>query len=167
MNSDATFVTHLAKQLGAALLSRGWRVSCAESCTGGGVAKAITDVAGSSQWFDGGVVTYSNAMKQQLLGVAEESFAEHGAVSETVVMQMAQGALQVTGADVAVASSGIAGPGGGCADKPVGTVWLAWVCNDKRQVVHRYHFDGDRETVRQRAVVQALSGLLEFLLHDE
>ncbi|HEY9101890.1 nicotinamide-nucleotide amidohydrolase family protein, partial [Chitinimonas sp.] len=115
----------LAEQLGKALLARGWRVTAAESCTGGGIASAITDIAGSSGWFDMGWVTYSNEAKQRLLGVAPTTLAEHGAVSEPVVREMALGALQAAGADLAVAVSGVAGPSGGTPAKPVGTVCLA------------------------------------------
>src|SRR5919108_5340065 len=116
----------LAMRLGRALLVRGWRVTTAESCTGGWIAKAITDVPGSSQWFDGGIVAYSNAAKQRSLGVPQEVLDVHGAVSEAAVRAMADGARLRSGVELAVAVSGVAGPRGGTPDKPVGTVWLAW-----------------------------------------
>ena len=123
----------LASELGATLAARGWRVTCAESCTGGGVACAITEVAGSSRWFETGFVTYANDIKTAVLGVQQTTLATHGAVSEQVVREMALGALERSGADYAIAVSGIAGPEGGTEDKPVGTVWLAWGSVDKLQ----------------------------------
>lgn len=149
----------LAAQLGQMLKQRGWRVTCAESCTGGGVAAAITAIAGSSDWFDAGFVTYSNAMKQQLLKVSVDTLNSHGAVSQKVVEQMANGAIVLAGAEVAVAVSGIAGPDGGSADKPVGTVWFAWA-GPGRLVTKLCLFSGDRAAVQEQAVVEALRGLL-------
>lgn len=149
----------LAVQLGQMLKQRGWRVTCAESCTGGGVAAAITAIAGSSDWFDAGFVTYSNAMKQQLLKVSVDTLNSHGAVSQKVVEQMANGAIVLAGAEVAVAVSGIAGPDGGSTDKPVGTVWFAWAGPD-RLATKRCLFSGDRAAVQEQAVVEALRGLL-------
>lgn len=157
--SDATYV--LAEQLGQALLARGWRVSTAESCTGGGIASAITDVPGSSGWFDMGFVTYSNDAKQRLVGVDIDTLRAHGAVSEAVVAQMARGALAAAQADIAVAVSGIAGPSGGSADKPVGTVCFAWATADALHARTLY-FDGDRAQVRRQTVQHALSGLLHL-----
>ena len=149
----------LSRQLGVALQARGWRVTTAESCTGGGVASAITDIAGSSEWFEYGFVTYANRAKESLLGVMSAALQQHGAVSEPVVEQMAEGALRAAGADLAVAVSGVAGPGGGSADKPVGTVWFAWAdSGETTTALHR--IDGDREQVRQQAVIIALQGLL-------
>lgn len=116
----------LANQLGDALAKQQWVATTAESCTGGGVATAITDIAGSSQWFDRAFITYSNEAKMQMLGVQAETLANHGAVSEPVVEQMAEGALTNSLADISVAISGIAGPTGGTEEKPVGTVWFAW-----------------------------------------
>jgi nicotinamide-nucleotide amidase len=116
----------LAQMLGQLLMAQNWRITTAESCTGGLIAGALTDVSGSSSWFEQGVVTYSNRAKQNLLGVPSSVFDEHGAVSEACVMAMASGALRTSGADIAVSVSGVAGPGGGSAEKPVGTVWLAW-----------------------------------------
>lgn len=149
----------LAGDLGQALRRRGWSVTCAESCTGGGIAAAITGVAGSSAWFNAGLVTYSNAAKTKLLGVDAYVLSTQGAVSEPVVRAMATGALRVAGADLAVAVSGIAGPDGGTAAKPVGTVWLAWA--SRNGVSTACHcFPGDRAAVRAHTVQAALAGLL-------
>jgi len=150
----------LAQQLGQVMLARGAVLATAESCTGGGIGAAITAVPGSSAWFDGGVISYSNRAKQCLLGVSAESLAECGAVSEPVVRQMAQGALQRCAADLAVAVSGIAGPDGGSAEKPVGTVWIAWAQANGEVTASRFVFAGDRQSVRQQTVVAALQGLL-------
>jgi len=148
-----------AAQLGALLLERGWSVTTAESCTGGWIAKVLTDVAGSSQWFDRGFVTYSNEAKSEMLGVPAAELAVHGAVSEAVVAAMAAGAAQRAGSQCAVAVSGIAGPGGAAPDKPVGTVWLCWQVSGRIQTrVQR--FDGDRDAVRRQSVAAALEGLL-------
>lgn len=155
-----TEISNLAARLGDALLARGWRVTAAESCTGGGVAQAITAIAGSSQWFDMGFVTYADRAKRELLGVDTAVLASDGAVSEVVVRQMARGALDRATADLAVAISGIAGPDGGSAEKPVGTVWLAWADQQGVRTECR-HFNGDRESVRQQAVIEALAGLLK------
>lgn len=152
----------LAQQLGQALLARGWRLATAESCTGGGIGAAITAVPGSSAWFDGGLITYSNRAKQALLGVEAATLVAVGAVSEAVVAQMAAGALQHCDADLAVAVSGIAGPDGGSADKPVGTVWIAWAQRDATVITRRFVFAGDRHSVRQQTVAQALQGLLDM-----
>lgn len=119
-------IDRLSRELGEALQARGWFAATAESCTGGGVATAITDIAGSSGWFDRGFVTYTNEAKQQMLGVSIDSLLRHGAVSEAVVLEMARGGLARSDAGICVAISGIAGPGGGSDDKPVGTVWFAW-----------------------------------------
>ncbi|MDM3870300.1 nicotinamide-nucleotide amidase [Porticoccus sp. W117] len=150
----------LAQQLGDVLMRRGWQVTCAESCTGGGVAEAITSVPGSSRWFEAGFVTYSNAVKQQLLGVSGDTLASHGAVSEAVVREMAQGAQAFANADLAVAISGVAGPDGGSEGKPIGTVWFAWQLGDASCASEMCHFSGDRQSVRQQAVVHALNGIL-------
>ncbi len=145
--------------LATALSARGWMMSAAESCTGGLVAKLCTDLAGSSAWFERGFVTYSNAAKQELLGVPEATLVAHGAVSEATVRAMAEGALAHSHAQVAVAISGIAGPSGGSAEKPVGTVWFAWAGNGATRVECR-QFDGDRAAVREQAAACALRGLL-------
>ena len=155
----------LAVAVGEALLQRGARVATAESCTGGWIAKVLTDIAGSSAWFDRGWVTYSNAAKQQDLGVPAAALASHGAVSETVVLAMARGALERSGAEFAMAVSGVAGPAGGTVGKPVGTVWFGWAWRHGQAVHHRTRLkiiDGGREEVRRRSVMTALSGLLEI-----
>lgn len=145
------------------LLAGGLQLVTAESCTGGWIAKACTDRPGSSQWFRGGAVVYANELKTVLLGVRPATLLAEGAVSEAVVRQMASGALERLGGDVAVAVSGVAGPDGGTAERPVGTVWFAWaarmaVGTTVRTARHR--FDGDRDRVRQQAVATALRGLL-------
>ena len=150
----------LAAELGDNLLHRGWQVTCAESCTGGGIAAAITSVAGSSRWFGAGFVTYSNEHKQQLLGVAPALLEQCGAVSSQVVRAMAQGALRTAGADRAVAVSGVAGPGGGSVEKPVGTVWVAWAVEGEAWAEH-FCFAGDRTQIRDKTVVVALEGLIQ------
>lgn len=159
----ATSIAELAQQLGAQLLARNLKVATAESCTGGAIAAAITSVAGSSAWFEYGLVSYSNSAKQQLLAVPGQLLEQQGAVSEPVVLQMVLGALQVSGAQLAVAVSGIAGPGGGSAEKPVGSVWLAWGGLGAQAQARLYHFAGDRLRVQQQAVECALQGLLEYL----
>ncbi len=151
-----------SRHLGDALRQRGWMAATAESCTGGGIAYAITEISGSSAWFDRGFVTYSNAAKQAQLGVAAATLAAHGAVSEPVVREMALGALAHSAAQVAVAISGIAGPDGGTPDKPVGTVWMAWSCRDGRMLSRYHHFDGDRRAVREQAILEALRGLWQL-----
>jgi nicotinamide-nucleotide amidase len=153
----------LAVRLGQALLARGRQVAVAESCTGGLIAAAITDIAGSSGWFDRGFVTYSNEAKVELLGVASETLAARGAVSEETARQMAAGALARSAADVAVAVTGIAGPGGGSPDKPVGTVCLAWARRGGTPEAVTRHFAGDRSEVRRATVEAALEGLLARL----
>lgn len=153
-------LTDLAAKLGERLMARGWAVATAESCTGGWIAKAITDVTGSSGWFDRGFVTYSNAAKRELLGVRPETLERHGAVSEDTVREMAAGALARSRADLAVAVSGIAGPEGGTEEKPVGTVWVCWQRRGGDALVRVVPFDGDREAVRREAVRAALWGLI-------
>ena len=155
----------LSRRLGDCLAQRGWLAATAESCTGGGIAAAITEVPGSSAWFEYGLVTYANKAKQSLLGVSEDLLAREGAVSESVVKAMALGALEVSGADLTVAVSGIAGPGGGSADKPVGRVWFAWASHNaggSRVKTLRREFSGDRRSVREQTVVCALEGLIEL-----
>lgn len=154
-------ITLLAERLGAQLQVLGAQVSTAESCTGGGIAEAITRVAGSSAWFEAGYITYSNTQKTTQLGVPGELFMRVGAVSQEVVEAMARGAQQHSKARFAVAVSGVAGPGGGSAEKPVGTVWLAW--GDGEQVFsQRCQLSGDRIAVRQQTVERALQGLLRL-----
>lgn len=155
----------LSIEVGAALKARDLWVTCAESCTGGWVAKAITDIAGSSAWFDRGFVTYSNAAKRELLDVSDSTLKEFGAVSEEVVREMARGARYAAGANLAVSISGIAGPDGGSDAKPVGTVWFGFAANDGRIYACKQVFSGDREAVRLQAAVFALQTLLdEFLV---
>jgi nicotinamide-nucleotide amidase len=152
-----------AARAAARLTRDGQRLATAESCTGGWIAKACTDLPGSSGWFLGGVVAYANDLKQAALGVDPVVLARHGAVSEPVVADMARGALERTGADVAVAVSGVAGPDGGSAEKPVGTVWFAWarrLGDGAVDVVTALEtLPGDRETVRRLAVRRALAGV--------
>jgi nicotinamide-nucleotide amidase len=153
----------LAGRVGSLLLERSRWLATAESCTGGWVAKCITDIAGSSAWFDRGFVTYSNRAKQDMLGVTAATLADHGAVSEATVGAMAQGALTRSAADIAVAVSGIAGPGGAVPGKPVGTVCFAWLVAGGAPRVETRQFDGDREAVRRQAVARALEGLVDVL----
>ena len=134
----------------------------AESCTGGWIAKTVTDVAGSSEWFDCGMVAYSYEAKQALLGVRAETLEVHGAVSRETVVEMVSGALVNSGATVAVAVTGIAGPGGGSDDKPVGTVWIAWKRHGGYAHAQAFHFGGDRDQVRRQTVAAALRGLEEL-----
>jgi nicotinamide-nucleotide amidase len=145
------------------LLARGESLACAESCTGGWVAKVCTDQPGCSAWFERGFVTYSNLSKQEMLGVSATTLEAHGAVSEATVREMAAGALAHSAAHWTLAISGLAGPGGGSTDKPVGTVWMAWAGPDGWRRAECYHFPGDREMVRRQAVAAALQGLLEQL----
>jgi nicotinamide-nucleotide amidase len=150
----------LAVDVGRALAERGWRLATAESCTGGLVAGAVTDVAGSSQWFDRGFVTYSNEAKVDLLGVSTDTLARHGAVSEATVREMAAGALARSRADIAVAITGVAGPAGGAPDKPVGLVWFAWAVRGRPVDAESRRFAGDRAAIREASVGEALSGVL-------
>lgn len=153
----------LSEQVGNALKLHAISLATAESCTGGWVAREITAIPGSSHWFDRGLVTYTNQSKQEMLGVKEATLEKYGAVSEQTVMEMAEGALQHSHAGVSVAISGIAGPGGGSTEKPVGTVCLAWAMEDKPTQCQTLHYEGDREQVRQQAVISALQGLLDYL----
>ena len=153
----------LAAQVGGLLKSHGLTLATAESCTGGGVAYAITDVAGSSAWFERGFITYSNLSKQQMLGVSEATLSQHGAVSEAVVREMVAGALANSAAQLALAVSGIAGPEGGTPDKPVGTVWFAWGIKHGATHAQRHQIDGNRAAVRAQAVRIALQGALDLL----
>jgi nicotinamide-nucleotide amidase len=153
----------LARRLGKRLAEKGIRMATAESCTGGWVAKVLTDIAGSSAWFERGFVTYSNAAKQEMLGVRKETLAAAGAVSEAVVKEMVHGGLANSRASLAVAISGIAGPGGGSEGKPVGMVWFAWGRPGEEPRTQVMVFDGDREAVRRQAVVAALQGALDLI----
>lgn len=152
----------LSERLQQACLARRLSVTTAESCTGGGVASTITDIAGSSSYFETGYVTYSNTAKTRLLGVPKTILDVHGAVSRETVMAMVAGACRESGADVGVAISGVAGPGGGSEEKPVGTVWFAWG-SAQAQHAECLRFDGDRRAVREQAVHVALEGLVRWL----
>ena len=160
MNDAA--LTAFARELMTALESRRLVLATAESCTGGWVAKTITDLPGSSRVFDRGFVTYSNQAKQEMLGVRRETLERFGAVSEQTVAEMAKGAVLRSGSDAAVSVSGIAGPSGGTQEKPVGTVWFGWRCQGNAWT-RRYCFSGDRDAVRRQAVATALQGLISIL----
>ena len=149
----------LAERLGASLRDAKQMLVTAESCTGGWIAKAVTDVAGSSDWFDCGLAAYSYEAKQRLLGVRAETLEHFGAVSRETVLEMVSGALVHSGSTIAVAVTGIAGPGGGTDDKPVGTVWIAWKRRGGYPQAELFHFDGDRDAVRRQTVAAALRGL--------
>jgi len=156
---DDLELDRLAARLGERLRDAHDRVVTAESCTGGWIAKAMTGVSGSSDWFDSGMVAYSYEAKQALLGVRPQTLESEGAVSRETVIEMVSGALVHSGASVAVAVTGIAGPGGGSADKPVGTVWIGWKRRGGYTRAELFHFDGDREAVRRQTVAAALRGL--------
>lgn len=166
MSSADKDLEALALKVGRALVVRGVRLATAESCTGGWIAKALTDVPGSSDWFDGGVVSYSNTSKTALLGVPEETLRQHGAVSEQTVRAMAEGARERFAAALAVAVSGIAGPTGGSPGKPVGTVFFAWATPSGTTVAKR-QFTGGREAVRRQTVALALERLVDLVWRDE
>jgi nicotinamide-nucleotide amidase len=153
----------LASQVGEALKAHGMMLATAESCTGGGVAQAITEVAGSSKWFERGFVTYSNLSKQQMLGVRDATLMQYGAVSEATVREMVEGALANSAAQVALAVSGIAGPDGGTPDKPVGTVWFSWGIKNGVTFAQRHHLGGNRAEIRAQAVQIALDGVVNLL----
>jgi len=159
---DATFDA-LAVAVGERLKARGMFLAAAESCTGGWVAQVVTSVSGSSEWFDRGFVTYSNAAKQEMLGVAAQILDRFGAVSEQTAQAMASGALVHSGASIALAVTGVAGPTGGTPAKPVGMVCFAWARRDGPHRSATLHFAGDREQVRRQSVVAALEGLLREL----
>jgi nicotinamide-nucleotide amidase len=159
---DDAALTALAGQVGAALRRAGYRLATAESCTGGWIAKSLTDLPGSSAWFEAGVVAYANAAKSGLLGVPADVLAAEGAVSRGVAEAMATGARRACSADMTVAVTGIAGPGGGTPDKPVGTVWFAWSGPGGLRA-QCLQFDGDRDAVRRQAVAVALEGVLTQL----
>jgi nicotinamide-nucleotide amidase len=163
--NDEFEMNNLATQVGIALKSHGLMLATAESCTGGGVAQAVTDIAGSSAWFERGFVTYSNHAKQQILGVSASTLLQHGAVSEAVVREMVSGALAHSEAQVALAVTGIAGPDGGTPDKPVGTVWFAWEIQSGERVSRVHYLQGNRAEIRAQAVDIALQGVLELLMN--
>ncbi|MEP7156580.1 MAG: nicotinamide-nucleotide amidohydrolase family protein [Betaproteobacteria bacterium] len=157
-------LTSLSAQLGAALKGRGMMVATAESCTGGGIAEAITRTPGSSAWFDCAFVTYSYEAKSSMLGVPRDTLVDFGAVSQETAREMVDGAIARSRAQVAVAVTGIAGPDGGMPDKPVGTVWFAWKFPKKPIVSEVCHFMGDRHSVRNQTVIHALQKLLHNLV---
>lgn len=162
--ADYESLQKLAAAVVTDLASAGKALSTAESCTGGWIAKSITDIPGSSAGFAYGVVSYSNGAKESLLGVQNQTLEEHGAVSEPVVEEMAKGVLNLSGADIAIAVSGVAGPDGGSDEKPVGTVWFAWAVRDGAKVhvdTNCEVFSGDRDLVRELTVAHALQGILE------
>ncbi|MCD9028381.1 CinA family protein [Luteimonas sp. BDR2-5] len=153
----------LAERTGQLLRDTHHRLVTAESCTGGWIAKTVTDIAGCSDWFDCGMAAYSYEAKQALLGVNPQTLEIHGAVSRETAIEMVSGALVNSGATVAVAVTGIAGPGGGSEDKPVGTVWIGWKRRGGYARAQLFHFDGDRDAVRRRTVAAALDGLVSLL----
>ncbi|WP_434997171.1 nicotinamide-nucleotide amidase [Vibrio scophthalmi] len=153
----------LSTELGRLLAKHHQVLATAESCTGGGVATAVTDIAGSSAWFDRAFITYSNEAKMEMLAVHAETLQQYGAVSESVVLEMVAGALKYSNATIAVSISGIAGPGGGSEEKPVGTVCFAWADTKGWQMVETVCFGGDRHTVRSQAVEYALKTLCDYL----
>ena len=163
MSVEQQKLRELSYLLGQKLLARGWRVATAESCTGGGIAASITAIENSSSWFEYGIVSYANSAKEKLLHVKNESLAQDGAVSRVVVEQMVKGVLELSGADVAVAVSGIAGPTGGTSEKPVGTVWFAWGLASGSVNSASCYFSGDRISIQQQSVSHALVGLLKLL----
>ncbi len=157
----------LSEKLGLLLAEHNQVLVTAESCTGGGVASAVTDIAGSSAWFDRAFVTYSNEAKQEMIGVQLETLVEFGAVSEPVVIEMAKGALEHSNGTIAVSISGIAGPGGGTDEKPVGTVCFAWKALSGWNKVETHVFDGDRSQVRQQATHHALQVIYDYLSMED
>ncbi len=162
--ADHEAIQKLAQALVNELTESGKAVATAESCTGGWIAKAITDIPGSSAVFGYGIVSYSNGAKESILGVQNQTLEDHGAVSQPAVEEMSKGSLRLSGADIAVAVSGIAGPDGGTEDKPVGTVCFAWAIregSDVRTESSCQHFEGDRDLVRELTVAHALQGLRE------
>ena len=161
--ADDRELNNLAETIAAVFSQRGATLVTAESCTGGWIAKTLTDIAGSSSWFECGVVAYSYEAKEALLGVRPETLEQHGAVSRETVIEMVSGALARFGATVAVAVTGIAGPTGGMPDKPVGTVWIGWKRRGGYAHAQLFHFDGDRESVRRQTVAAALKGVIKAL----
>ncbi len=159
---DDELLNDLAIQVGAALQAHHLMLATAESCTGGWIAKMVTDIPGCSAWFDCGLAAYSYEAKQALLGVRPETLTEHGAVSRETVLEMVSGALVTSGASIAVAVTGIAGPSGGTTEKPLGTVWIGWKRRGGYPMAQLFHFDGDRDSVRRQTVAAALQGLLKL-----
>lgn len=160
---DDLALAEIARRVGQVLVAQRLMLVTAESCTGGWIAKTATDLAGSSDWFDSGIVAYSYEAKQAFLGVRPQTLETHGAVSRETVIEMVSGALVKSGAGVAVAVTGIAGPGGGSVDKPVGTVWLAWKRRGGYPTATPFRFAGDRDAVRRQTVEAAFKGLQGML----
>ena len=164
--AETESIAALSEALVSELIEAGQSISVAESCTGGWISKALTDISGSSQCFAYGVVSYSNGAKESMLGVNPASLLEYGAVSEKVVGEMAAGVLNLSGADYAVAVSGIAGPDGGTEEKPIGTVWFGWAVRNNKKIsidAEKHLVKGDREAVRTRTVILAMQGVRERL----
>lgn len=162
MTQEQSQLDSLSRKVGELLLSRGWYLTTVESCTGGWVSQVITATAGSSQWFDRGFVTYTNQAKQDMVGVSGQTLEQYGAVSENTVLEMVDGAIKHSAAQCALAISGIAGPGGGTAAKPVGTVCFAWMLGPHKEASTQ-RFQGERETIRLQSVLFALQGLVQRL----
>ena len=160
--ANSQSIASITQRVGEDLLRKNAKLTTAESCTGGGIAEAITAIAGSSQWFEYGYITYANKAKEQLLNVDQQALDSYGAVSEQVVEQMAAGALKSSGADYAIAVTGIAGPDGGTEHKPVGTVWICWLTPEKT-LVEKYQLQGDRQAIRQQVIKISLQELLHQL----
>lgn len=156
-------IFEIARKVGEALERKGFVLATAESCTGGWIGEALTAVPGSSSWFERGFITYSNLAKREMLGVNPDILKECGAVSLETAMEMALGAIRHSRAQVSLAVTGIAGPGGGSDEKPVGTVCFAWALKSGKVEAERFHFQGDRESVRRQAVMAALQGVLDIL----
>jgi nicotinamide-nucleotide amidase len=165
MTESSETARTLVEQLAQLLGQKGYRLVVAESCTGGWLAKVLTDLPGSSDWFDRGYVSYSNQAKQTMLGVSQQTLDRFGAVSLETVREMTQGALQESGREVAVAISGIAGPGGGSEEKPVGTVCFSWQVSGREPLLEQCCFEGDRNRVRWQSVVHVLEKLIGQLKH--
>ncbi len=161
----AASVYQLTSQLGQQLIQRSWQLVTAESCTGGGIAQQITEVPGSSAWYERGFVTYSNISKHEMLGVSPLTLEKYGAVSSQTAKEMVEGALAHSHADLGVAVTGVAGPGGGTLNKPVGTVYIAWQVKSQSSDCGVFHFSGDRSAIRQQTVYQALQ-ILSHQLAD-
>lgn len=169
MSSDAE-LQKLATKIGAHLVDAERRLVTAESCSGGWIGKVLTDIPGSSAWYLGGVISYSNALKQSLLGVLPSTLKQYGAVSEVTAREMAIGALETLGGHIAVSVTGIAGPDGGQPGKPVGTVWFGWAWHEGTQIETRTRletFSGDREVVRRQTVARALGEILDLNLDSQ
>ncbi|MCK4870559.1 MAG: CinA family protein [Gammaproteobacteria bacterium] len=162
-----TELINIVKQLGLTLTAKDLLLTTAESCTGGMVASTITSVPGSAKWFERGFVTYSNTAKEEMLGVDSKAIMQFGAVSEEVVLQMAEGALENSHADLSLAITGIAGPTGDTIEKPIGTVCFAWAGVDMKTIAKLQHFSGDRTEICQQATEYALTQLLEIITSDD